>query len=164
MDVQVYSVPGEELIEVTRYPIELVQEVERDTDIGILYASWQRLGSPPRKGSFQPRSANAACFRVANELPLDYVYTSTDEPTQILPLRMMDSELVRKHAMTDLLFVKETCKPLYEQVIHRFVQTELCFRRILLPVVNDEGRVELIYTATRQFGTVGPEFLLTEMA
>ena len=158
MDVQVYSAPGTELIEITRYPIELVREVESDTDIGILYARWQSLGAPPHKNRFRPRSANAACFRVSSPIPLDYVYTSTDEPTQFLPMRKLGNDLMQRQAMDDLMMVKECCNPLYQQVIHRIGRTELCFRRILLPVINDERRVELIYTATRQFGTVEAEY------
>ena len=46
LDVYVYSVPGKELIEITNYEIELVKEVEYDTDIGILYSRWRFLGSP----------------------------------------------------------------------------------------------------------------------
>ena len=164
MDVYVYSVPAKELIEITNYPIALVPETEHDTDIGILYTRWRYLGAPPNKKKFQPRSANAACFRVSHQLPLDYVYTSTDEPTQIVPMRKLGSELLQKQTMDDLLMVKETCQPLYQQVIHRLPHTEMCFRRILLPVVNDDRQVELIYTATRQFGTVDREFFEVAMA
>jgi hypothetical protein len=164
LDVYLYSIPGEEFIEITKYPIELLREVEHDTDIGILYTRWRYLGSPPHKGKFRPQSANTACFRVSSELPLDYVYTSTDEPIQILPMRKFGSELMQKQTMDDLLLVKESCEPLYQQVIHRLGRTEMCFRRILLPVVDGDGQVELIYTATRRFGTVGHEFLEVEMA
>ncbi len=164
MDVYLYSIPGEELIEITKYPIELLREVEHDTDIGILYTRWRYLGSPPHKSKFRPQSANAACFRVSSELPLDFVYTSTDEPIQILPMRKFGSELMQKQTMDDLLLVKESCEPLYQQVIHRLGRTEMCFRRILLPVVDGDGRVELIYSATRRFGTVDHEFLEVEMA
>lgn len=168
MDVYLYSIPGEEFIEITKYPIELLREVEHDTDIGILYTRWRYLGSPPHKNKFRPKSANAACFRVSSELPLDYVYMSTDEPIQILPMRKFGgafgSELMQKQTMDDLLLVKESHEPLYQQVIHRIGRTELCFRRILLPVVDGDGRVELIYSATRRFGTVDREFLEVEIA
>lgn len=163
MDVQVYSAPGTELIEITRYPIELVREVESETDIGILYERWRALGAPPHRTRFRPRSANAACFRVASPVPLDYVYTSTDEPTQILPMRKLVNDLMQRQAMDDLMMVKERCEALYQQVIHRIGRTELCFRRILLPVINDAKRVELIYTATRQFGTVEAEYFDMEL-
>jgi hypothetical protein len=139
-----------------------VREVEADTDIGILYARWQSLGAPPHKDRFRPRSVNAACFRVASPMPLDYVYMSTDEPTKILPLRKLGNDLMQRQAIDDLMMVKERCEPLYEQVIHRIGRTELCFRRILLPVINDVRRVELIYTATRQFGTVEAEYFDVE--
>lgn len=164
MDVQIYSGLGTEFIEITKYPIELVQEVECGTDIGILYDRWQHLGSPPHKDDFRPRSANAACFRVSSERPTDYVYTSTDEPTQIVPMRKLGNELMQKQATDDLFLVKKSCEPIYQQVIHRVGRTELFFRRILLPVVNDEGRVELIYSATRRLGTVGSEFFEVETA
>jgi len=160
----VYSAPGTEFIEITKYPIELVREVEHDTDIGILYTRWRYLGSPPHKSKFYPKSVNAACFRVASELPIDFVYTSTDEPTQILPMRKLGNELMQKQIMDDLLMVKESCEPHYQQVVHRTGQTEICFRRILLPVVNDESQVELIYSTTRQFGTVQSEFFDMVMA
>lgn len=164
MDVFVYSIPGSEFIEITKYPIDLVREVEDDTDIGIIYARWHDLGAPPHKDAFRPKSPNAACFRVSSEQALDFVYTSTDENTQILPLRKFDNELVQKQAMDDLMLVKETCEPLYQQVIHRTERIEMCFRRILLPVINDDRQVDLIYTATRQFGTIAPEFFEVEMA
>jgi hypothetical protein len=96
-------------------------------------------------------------------MPLDYVYTSTDEPTQILPMRKLGNDLMQRQAIDDLMMVKERCEALYQQVIHRIGQIELCFRRILLPVINDEKRVELIYTATRQFGTVEAEYFDTEL-
>ncbi|MDH3702144.1 MAG: hypothetical protein OEU46_12585 [Alphaproteobacteria bacterium] len=164
MDVQIYSTSGKEFIEITRYPIELVQQVENNTDVGILYAQWRKLGSPPHTNKFQPRSVNTACFLVSKQLPIDFVYTSTDVSLQILPLREMESELIQRQTMDDLLLVKETCKPLYQQVIHRMERFEMCFRRILLPVIDDDGKVEQIYTATRQFGTVEPEYLEMEMA
>ena len=164
MDVYVYSIPGSEFIEITKYPIELVREVEDDTDIGILYTRWRYLGAPPHKDKFRPKSANAACFRVSNDEALDFVYTSTDEHTQILPMRKFENPLIQKQAMDDLLLVKETCEPLYQQVIHRIGQSEMCFRRILLPVINDDRKVELIYTATREFGTVEPQYFEAEMA
>lgn len=164
MDVQVYSATGPEFIEITRYPTELLGEVENNTDIGILYTQWRKLGSPPHKNEFHPRSDNIACFRVSKLLPVNYVYTSTDGPTDKLPLRKMDSELIRKQAMDDLLFVKQRCEPLYQQVIHRFEHLEICFRRILLPVINDDGKVDLIYSTTREIGTVGSEYLEVAMA
>jgi hypothetical protein len=168
LDVYLYSVPGEELIEITKYPIELVREVEHDTDIGILYTRWRYLGSPPHKKKFKPQGANAACFRVSSQLPIDYVYTSTDEPIQILPMRKFGgefgSDLLQKQTMDDLLQVKESCEPVYQQVIHRIGRTEMCFRRILLPVVDGAGQVDLIYSATRRFGTVDREFFELEIA
>ncbi len=164
MDVQIYSASGKEFIEITRYPIELVQQVEQNTDIGNLYTKWRKLGSPPHKNKFQPRGINTGCFLVSKEFPIDYVYTSTGVSLEILPLREMESELVQRQAMDDLLLVKETCEPLYQQVIHRMARFELCFRRILLPVINDNGQVDTIYTATRQFGAVEPEFFELEMA
>ena len=164
MDVYVYSGLGSEFIEITKYPIGLVREVEHGTDIGILYARWRHLGSPPHKNRFRPRSANAACFRVSSEFPIDYVYTSTDEPTQMIPMRKLGNELMQQQATDDLLRVKDSCEPLYQQVIHRIGQTEMYFRRILLPVVDDAGQVELIYSATRQLGTVEPEFFEVGMA
>lgn len=164
MDVQIYSASGKEFIEITRYPIELVQQVEQNTDIGNLYTKWRKLGSPPHKNKFQPRGINTACFLVSKEFPIDYVYTSTGVSLQILPLREMESELVQRQAMDDLLLVKETREPLYQQVIHRFAQSEMCFRRILLPTINDNGKVDLIYSSTRQFGTVQSVFLEEEFA
>lgn len=164
MDVQIYSASGKEFIEITQYPIDLVQQVEQNTDIGILYSRWRKLGSPPHGNAFQPRSVNAACFLVSKKFPIDYVYTSTGMSLEILPLREMESELVQRQAMDDLLLVKETCEPLYQQVIHRLDRIELCFRRILLPVVDDDGKVDRIYTATRRFGTVEPEYFELETA
>lgn len=164
MDVQVYSTPGKEFIEITRYPIELVAEVEHDTEIGILYGQWRKLGQPPKMKKFRPHGANTGCFRVSNELPIDFVYISTDDPMQMLPLCVMDSELIQKQAMDDLLVVKERREALYQQVIHRFEQSEMCFRRILLPTINDDGKVDLIYSTTRQFGTVRSVFFEKEFA
>lgn len=160
--INFYSVPKTEFIEITNYPIELLMEVEHNTDIGILYSRWRHLGEPPHKNRFHPRSANAACFRVASELPMDFEYTSTDEPTQTLSIREFDNELMQNQAMDDLLLVKETCEPLYQQVIHRIGPVEGCFRRILLPAIDDEGQVELVYSATRLFGAVEPEFFEKE--
>ncbi len=164
MDVQIYSASGKEFIEITQYPIELIEQVEHNTDIGILYTRWRKLGSPPHRDNFQPRSVNAGCFLVSKPFPIDFVYTSTDVSHAVLPLREMESELVQRQAMDDLLLVKETCEPLYQQVIHRMKRVELCFRRILLPVIDDDGKVDLVYTATRQFGTVEPEYFELEMA
>lgn len=164
MDVYVYSVPGKELIEITNYGIELVKEVEYDTDIGILYSRWRFLGSPPNKRKFCPKNVNAACFRVSSELPRDYVYTSTDESTQILPMRKFGTELLQKQTMDDLFLVKESCEPRYQQVVHRIENTEICFRRILLPVVDDDNNVAFVYSTTRRFGTVKPEFFEFEIA
>lgn len=164
MDVYVYSVPGKELIEITNYEIDLVKEVEYDTDIGILYSRWRFFGSPPNKRKFRPKSINAACFRVSSDLPSDYVYISTDESTQILPMRKFGTELLQKQTMDDLFLVKESCEPRYQQVIHRIEKTEICFRRILLPVVDDDNQVVFIYSTTRRFGTVKPEFFEFEIA
>ena len=86
------------------------------------------------------------------------------ERTLSTTTKRCESELMQKQVMDDLSRVKETCEPLYQQVIHRFEHTELCFRRILLPVVDDDGNVELIYSATRQFGTVAAEFFEVELA
>lgn len=160
--INFYSVPKTEFIEITNYPIDLLMDVERNTDIGILYCRWQSLGDRPHKNRFQPRSANAACFRVSSELPMDFVYISTDEPARTLPICELDNELMQKQAMDDLLLIKETGEPLYQQVIHRIGPMEMCFRRILLPVVDDNGRIELVYSATRQFGAVEPEFFEEE--
>ncbi len=164
MDVQVYSTPGKEYIEITRYPIELVAEVEQDSEIGILYAQWQKLGQPPNMKKFRPHGTNSGSFLVSRESPIDFVYISTDDPVQMLPLGMLDNELIQKQAMDDLLVVKERCEPLYQQVIHRFGKSEMCFRRILLPTVNDDGKVDLIYSTTRQFGSVASVFFEEEYA
>ena len=95
---------------------------------------------------------------------MDYEYTSTDDPNQVLPMSKLGSELMQKQAMDDLILVKETQEPFYQQVIHKTGSAELCFRRILLPVVNDGGQVDLIYSATRLLGRVAPEFFELEVA
>ena len=79
-------------------------------------------------------------------------------------MRKFGTELLQKQTMDDLLLVKESCEPRYQQVIHRFEDTEICFRRILLPVVDDDSNVVFIYSTTRRFGTIKPEFLQFEIA
>lgn len=163
MEVFVNSNPNAESIEITKYRTDLMLEVEHDTDIGMLYTRWRQYGSPPHAANFQVQGANVGRFRVSSENPSEFTYAEADDDAEVLAVEKFDNPLIRNQMLDDLMLVKETGEPLYQQVIHRADEREMCFRRVLLPVIDDEGDVELIYTSTRQFGLAEPTLLRKEM-
>lgn len=80
---------------------------------------------------------------VRNPNPLDFKFVSPGKPTAISSLRLInltESRVIQQQFFDDLLYVKETVRPLYQNVEHRFNASgeweEIAFARVLLPVVN----------------------------
>ena len=161
---------GGEQILVTRQAAELIPLREYYSPLGRFFAKWHNLkvrhhdfNGPPPIEAFRPKGDFIIRADVRSGNPFDYKVMPTTEDG-ITSIRMLEEGVFKKLLLDDWPEVRETAVPSYLLIEHFDGEMERLYRRVTVPLVNADGAVEMLYSATREYGILENEASLFELA
>lgn len=163
IDVFLHSTEDEEVL-ITRYNTIFIDPWERRTPIGAFYNAWKDAIKPghsaPLHEDFAPRDNAILRFDTVAENPFNYMIHRDGDIPGFASLRMLsdtESKVIQRQLFGDLIGVRETQEPLYQSVEHRIFKDdgyeEMTFRRLMVPVLGENGKARYVYSAVREMGT-----------